>query len=180
MLEQLLSDLKALWLERRRAVAARWNRSLPLADYVVDRWEKARELGFGSGSSCYDSVLVFGEVGVGENTWVGPFVILDGSGGLTIGSHCSIAAGVHVYSHDTVQWAISGGAAPHERAPTRIGDNCYIGPHAVIAKGVQIGAGCVIGAHSLVLEDVPAGSTAVGTPARVVGPAVIKTLPVST
>lgn len=169
MLEKLLADLKALWLERRRDVATRHKRSLPLADYVVDRWEKATELGFGEGTSVYDSVLVIGDVTVGRDTWIGPFVILDGSGGLAIGSNCSIAAGVHLYSHDTVQWATSGGTAPYEYAPTVVGDNCYIGPHTVIAKGVRIGKGCVVGANSLVVADIPEGSKAAGNPCRVVG-----------
>lgn len=170
MLEKLLGDLRALWLARRREVDARYRRTLPLADYVVDRWEKARELGFGEGTSIYDSALVIGEVAVGPNTWIGPSVVLDGSGGLRIGSNCSISAGVQIYSHDTVRWAISGGRAGPERAPTVVGNNCYIGPNAVIAKGVHIGDGCVIGAQSLVLTDVPAGSKAWGTPCRVVGP----------
>jgi acetyltransferase-like isoleucine patch superfamily enzyme len=172
MLEALLLDLRRLWLERRREVALKFKRSLPLADYVVDRWEKARELGFGEGSSVYDSVLVLGEVQVGTNTWIGPFVVLDGSGGLTIGSNCSISAGVQVYSHDTVDWAVSGGKAPTTHAPTSIGDRCYIGPATVIAKGVRIGDGCIVGANSLVLGDIEAGSKAFGTPCRVVGKAV--------
>ena len=46
MLEEMLCNLKALWFKRRREVADRYDRSLPLADYVVDRWEKAKELGF--------------------------------------------------------------------------------------------------------------------------------------
>jgi acetyltransferase-like isoleucine patch superfamily enzyme len=171
MFEALLRDLRAFWLERRREVNARFQRSLPLADYVVDRWEKAKELGFGEGTSLYDSVLVLGDVKVGRDTWIGPFVVLDGSGGLQIGSHCSISAGVHVYTHETVEWALSGGEAAAERAPTRIGDNCYIGPNTVIAKGVKIGSGCAIGANSLVLHDIPAGSKAFGTPCRVVGSA---------
>lgn len=169
MLENLLCDLRALWLARRREVEARYKRSLPLADYVVDRWEKARELGFGEGASIYDSVLVLGDVRVGRETWIGPFVVLDGSGGLSIGSHCSISAGVQIYSHDTVRWAVSGGKVPPVHAPTKIGDNCYIGPHTVVAKGVRIGDGCIVGAHSLVLKDLPAGSKAYGTPCRVVG-----------
>lgn len=170
MLDRLLTDLKALWLARRREVHARYGRSLPLADYVVDRWEKARELGFGEGASVYDSVLVLGDVKVGANTWIGPFVVLDGSGGLTIGSNCSISAGVQIYSHDTVRWAVSGGKAAPERAASSIGNNCYVGPHAVIAKGVSIGDGCIVGAHSLVLQDIPPGSKAWGSPCRVVGP----------
>ena len=169
MLESLLRDLRALWSIRRREVDSRYKRTLPLADYVVDRWDKARELGFGEGSSIYDSVLVLGDVKVGSHTWIGPFVVLDGSGGLRIGSHCSISAGVQVYSHDTVRWAISGGSAAAERRPTAIGNNCYLGPNTVVSKGVQIGDRCVVGANSLVLHDIPPGSKAYGTPARVVG-----------
>src|SRR5688572_8652435 len=160
MFDDLLRDLKGFWLERRRAVDAKFRRTLPFGDYVVDRWEKARELGFGEGASVYDSALVLGDVKVGAHTWIGPFVVLDGSGGLSIGSHCSISAGVQIYTHDSVRWALSGGEAPYETAPTSIGNNCYIGPHTVITKGVRIGDGCLIGAHSLVLGDIPAGSKA--------------------
>jgi acetyltransferase-like isoleucine patch superfamily enzyme len=169
MPEGLLDDLRALWRARRREVNAQYKRSLPLADYVVDRWDKARELGFGEGTSIYDSVLVLGDVHVGRDTWIGPFVVLDGSGGLRIGSHCSISAGVQIYTHDTVRWATSGGQAGPERAPTSIGDRCYLGPNTVVAKGVTIGDGCVVGANSLVLHDLPPGSKAYGTPCRVVG-----------
>jgi acetyltransferase-like isoleucine patch superfamily enzyme len=166
-----LEGLRALFRKLQAEVAARWNRTLPFGDYVVDRFEKARLLGFGEGASIYDSALVLGSVKVGEKTWIGPFTVLDGSGGLEIGSFCSISAGVQIYTHDTVAWALSAGAREPERAPTRIGSRCYLGPNTVVAKGVTIGDGCVIGANSLVLEDVPAGSKAFGTPCRVVGPA---------
>lgn len=165
----LLARLRALWRRLRDDVDRRWNRTLPLGDYVVDRWEKARLLGFGEGASIYDSALVLGDVEVGAHTWIGPFTILDGSGGLTIGAYCSISAGVQLYTHDTVRWATSGGVAGPERAPTRIGSRCYLGPNTVVARGVTIGDGCVIGANSLVLDDIPAGSKAFGTPCRVVG-----------
>ena len=165
----LLDELKALWKARREEVDARFRRTLPFGDYVVDRWEKARALGFGEGASIYDSALVIGDVRVGEQTWIGPGAVLDGSGGLNIGSFCSISAGVQIYSHDTVEWATSGGTAPAERAPTRIGDRCYIGPNTVVGKGVTIGDGCVVGAGSVVLSDLPAGSRAAGAPCRIIG-----------
>lgn len=152
--------------QQQHQVRERWNRTLPFGDYIVDRWQKARELGFGDGSSIYDSALVLGDVKVGKNTWIGPFTLLDGSGGLEIGDNCSISAGVQIYTHDTLQWATSGGAAQPERAPVRIGNNCYLGPNAVVSKGVTIGVGCVIGANSLVNHDVPDGMKAWGTPAR--------------
>lgn len=170
----LLRQLRDLWKRLQKQVDSEWNRTLPLGDYIVDRFEKARRLGFGEGSSIYDSSLVLGDVSVGNGTWIGPFTVLDGSGGLTIGSHCSISAGVHVYTHDTVAWAVSGGKSDPERSPVRIGSRCYVGPHTVVAKGVTIGDGCVIGAGSLVLHDIPAGSKAFGVPCRVAGPALPK------
>lgn len=164
----MIEKLRELWRVRRADVQERFKRTLSFGDYVVDRWEKARALGFGEDASIYDSALVFGDVKVGARTWVGPFVILDGSGGLEIGANCSISAGVQIYSHDTVEWARSGGRAAYEHSATRIGDNCYIGPNAVIAKGVTIGDGCVVGANSVVLRDVPAGAKVAGSPARVI------------
>lgn len=170
MLDDLLGQLRRCWIDRRREVNATFKRTLPLGDYVVDRWEKARELGFGEGTTIYDSSLVFGDVRIGEHTWIGPFTILDGSGGgLEIGSHCSISAGVQIYTHDTVERSLSGGKAAIVTAPTRIGSSCYIGPNTVIAKGVTIGDRVVIGANSLVLNDILSGSKAFGTPCRVVG-----------
>jgi acetyltransferase-like isoleucine patch superfamily enzyme len=168
----LLRALMALWADLQGAVDSQHARTLPFGDYVVDRWERARKLGFGEGASIYDSALVLGDVTVGENTWVGPQTVLDGSGGgLRIGSFCSISAGVQIYTHDTIAWALSGGQAPKQHAATTIGSRCYIGPMSVISSGVTIGDGCLIGAHSLVLEDIPPGSKAVGAPARVIGPA---------
>ena len=167
MLDELLALFRSLRDEKR----ARFRRSLPFGDHFVDRWEKASYLGFGEGTSVYDNVVVLGDVEVGRDTWIGPNVILDGSGGLQIGSHCSISAGVQIYSHDSVEWAVSGGSAKYSYARTTIGDNTYVGPNTVIQRGVQVGPGCIIGANSFVNRDVPDGSKAYGTPARVHGAA---------
>jgi acetyltransferase-like isoleucine patch superfamily enzyme len=112
-------------------------------------------------------VLILGEVSVGRNTWIGPNVILDGSGGgLVIGDFCSISAGVQIYTHNTVEWSTSLGEKPIVKAPTRIGNGVYIGPNSVIAMGVTIGDKAVIGAMSLVTRDIAAETRAWGTPAR--------------
>lgn len=165
----MLDSLKKIWRECQVDVKQRFSRSLSFGDYIVDRWEKAKVLGFGDGSSVYDSSLVYGDVKVGDNTWIGPFVILDGSGCLEIGSGCCISAGVQIYSHDTVLRTTSGGQQSIEYARTSIGLNCYIGPNTVIAKGVTIGDEVVIGANSLVLRDIPSRCKAFGTPCRIIG-----------
>ena len=168
---ELLEELKALLEWQQSDVRERWNRSLPFGDYIVDRWQKAVELGFGENSSIYDSALVLGDVNVGRNTWIGPFTVLDGTGRLEIGDNCSISAGVQIYTHDTVRWATSGGADDPEHAPVKIGHNCYIGPNVVISKGVTIGDACIIGANSFVNRDIPEGMNAWGAPACIHGKA---------
>ena len=145
-----------------------WNRDLPFGDSVSDRWIRASELGFGEGTSIYDSAIVLGNVQVGIKSWIGPNVILDGSGSeLKIGSFCSISAGVQIYTHNSVLWSLSGGISKAEVGSVEIQDNCYIGPNVVISKGVKIGHGTVIGANSFVNSDVPANSRAWGVPARI-------------
>jgi len=162
-------ELRELHERLRADVQTRWKRSLPYADELFDRWERASFLGFGEGSSVYDAALIIGDIEVGEHTWIGPFTVLDGSGGLSIGSHCSISSAVQIYSHDTVARSLTGGKAPARTAPVRIGDRCYIGPQAIISAGVTIGNECVIGAGALVKNDIPDRSIAFGTPARISG-----------
>jgi len=168
-----LDDLRTLYEELRSTTRERWSRDLPFDELLFDRWERARSLGFGEGSSIYHSSYVFGNVSVDRDTWIGPHTILDGSGGLSIGSTCSISAGVQIYTHDSVAWAVSGGAAEYEHSPVSIGDSCYIGPQTVVARGVTIGERSVIGACSFVNRSIPAGSLAAGSPCKVIGRVVV-------
>ena len=166
----MLDELKTFFYQRSLFIRKKYNRFLPFGDAVVDRWEKAVCLGFGANTSIYDSSLVIGDVSVADNTWIGPNTVLDGSGGgLRIGAHCTISAGVQIYTHHTIRRSLSGGVQAVEQAPTVVGDNCYIGPNAIISKGVIIGNQVVVGANSLVNKDLPSNSVAFGSPARIVG-----------
>jgi acetyltransferase-like isoleucine patch superfamily enzyme len=147
----------------------RYDRVVSLGDLFIDRAEKAKFLCFGEGTTIYDSSLVIGDVKVGRNTWIGPFTILDGSGGLEIGDNCNIASGAQIYSHETVFWVLSGGRVEYTRAKTVIGDCCYIGPNTIVSKGVKIGNHCLIGANSLVTADLNDYSVATGSPCKKIG-----------
>ena len=168
-LREKAEELWRLYDALRQKMRDRWSRDLPLEELLFDRWERARELGFGEGTSIYHNSYVYGDVKVGNHTWVGPFCLLDGSGSLSIGDFCSISAGVQIYTHDTVRWALSAGKAGYERAPVRIGSACHIGALAVVVKGVEIGDHCVVGAHSFVNRQVPPFTVVAGAPARVIG-----------
>ena len=132
--DDLAAALRALHEEIDEELRARWDRSLPFQDGLVDRWERARRLGFGIDSSI-----------------------------------CSISAGVHIYTHDTVHWSLSFGVAERTVAPVTIGDGCHLGAQSVIIAGVTIGDQCVVGANSLVNRAVPDCTVVVGSPARPVG-----------
>lgn len=162
----LLNDIRRIYAELQKEKLTKFKRRVPFGDLMVDRWEIAREYGFGKGTSCYDNVLILGDVAVGKDCWIGPNVVLDGTGGLRIGDFVHISAGTHIYSHNTVRRAISGGEEPIDYEGTSIGSRVYIGPNSVIEMGVSIGDEVVIGALSFVNGDVPSGSKVWGIPAR--------------
>lgn len=172
-MNETLQQLQELLGELRTQMRARWDRELPIAELLDDRWERARRLGFGAGTSIHAESYVYGDVQVGENTWIGPFTLLDGSGGLRIGSGCDISAGVQIYTHDTVRRVLSAGQTPISHGPVSIGDRCHIGAQSVIAQGVTIGDHAVIGACSFVNRDIPPYTVAVGAPCRPIGTVVI-------
>ncbi len=183
MLDPVMSELNEEreaeeWLPRvrryLRVLALRkrqhFNRRVSIGDLLSERADNAAACGFGEGTTMYDNVLVLGEVHVGRHTWIGPGCILDGSGGgLRIGDHCAISAGVQIYTHHTVKRTISMGVEPIEYAPTIIGDGVYLGPNTVVQMGVTIGDRVVIGANSFVNRDIGTGLKVFGTPASVRG-----------
>lgn len=170
VIEDFVALLRASADARGEELRSRFNRSLPFGDAMFDRWERARSLGFGEGTSIYDSACVFGSVRVGKNVWIGPWVMLDGSGGgLEIGDWTSISAGVQLYTHDTVRRSLSGGLSPIRQGPVTIAERVYIGAQSIITFGVRIGRMSVVSANSLVLEDVPERTIVGGVPARKIG-----------
>ena len=170
LVEGMHQALRSLRLEVDSETRRNWNRSLPFAEGLSDRWERARELGFDEGTSVFDSVHILGDVSVGKQVWIGPYVMLDGSGApLVVGDHCDISAGVHIYTHDTALRCVSLGEAPIVTGTVNIGSGTYIGSQAVVAAGVDIGSRCVIGANSFVNADVPDRSIVGGSPARLLG-----------
>lgn len=92
--------------------------------------------------------------------------ILDGAK-VKIGKNAYIAPNVGIYTAThplVVKERIKGIEFVH---PITIGDNVWIGAHAIILPGVTIGDNSVIGAGSVVTRDIPANVVAAGNPCRV-------------
>lgn len=84
--------------------------------------------------------------------------------GLATVIHARATIGSNVYIGSNV---IIGGRSGHIAVPV-IEDGVFVGAGARILGPVTIGQGATIGAGALVLHDVAAGTTVVGSPARVI------------
>lgn len=117
---------------------------------------------------------------IGDHVYVGPFNLLDASGGLSIGEGVQITTHCVLLTHSSHHalrragrryWGLGG--TPETpgfvRAATRVGDYSFIGPHSVIAPGASIGCGVIVRAFSYVAGVVPDFAIVAGQPARVVG-----------
>lgn len=109
-----------------------------------------------------------GEPKIGKNVWIGPFCVIDGTGGLEIGDNVDIAAGAQILTHDTVRRCL-GVDEEITKTPTKIGRNVFIGANAVILRGCKIGDYAVVGAGAVVLSgtEVPKFKKALGNPATI-------------
>jgi acetyltransferase-like isoleucine patch superfamily enzyme len=173
-MEDLKKEILKLYEQQEAFMKEKYDRSLSFQDGLFDRFERAKRLGFAEDASIYNSALVFGNVKAGVKTWIGPYVILDGSGGnIEIGNYCSISAGVHIYTHDSVMWALSGGKDPYSKGAVKIGSKTYIGAHSIIKSGVNIGKMCVVGANSFVNKIFEDNSIIAGSPARKIGKVIL-------
>lgn len=167
--DDLLDQLRRLYEELTTDFRARLNRSFSLGEMIVDGRQRARMLGFGEGTTIYESATVMGNVTVGRNCWIGQNAVLDGSGDLTVGDWCTIGVNAFVASHSAAARMISGGKSELTFKATTISNRCFIGPFSLVEMGVTIGEGCMVNAHAVVKRSLPAGSIAHGNPARIIG-----------
>lgn len=165
----LYNLLKNIFVKVRNHIYKKYKRVNPFYEDFTDWKERGKFLFGKTNVTVYGSSNVAGDVNVGNNTWIGPYTALDGSGGLNIGENCSISSKVNIVSHDTVKWALSGGIEAYEYASISIGNNCFIGTGAFIGKGVTLGNHCLVAAGAVVTKSFPDFSIIAGIPAKKIG-----------
>jgi galactoside O-acetyltransferase len=92
-----------------------------------------------------------GSITIGERSWLGPYCVIYGNGGVDIGLDVPMMN------------------QPLRLAPVRIEDDVWIGARCTLLPGITVGRGAIVGAGSVVTRDVAPWAIVGGVPARVVG-----------
>ena len=105
-----------------------------------------------------------GRIHIGRHVFIGPYVVIYGQGGVSIGDHSLIAMHCCIMSsnHGIPPRAKLIRAEPDSLLPTTIGRDVWLGAGVRVLGGVTIGDGCVVGAGAVVTKSLPEYSIAVG------------------
>lgn len=150
-------------------------RSLPGLFGMILRWGLYRILFAELKSFCtiYAGVYLTHTYGlkVGRGFSPNTGALIDARGGIEIGDHVMagpyavIVSSNHAYMQTDAPMAL----VDHVMAKVKIGNDVWIGAHAVITGGVTIGNGVVVAAGAVVTKDVADYQIVGGVPARVIG-----------
>jgi len=135
------------------------------------RWQRKQQMNTSSRKSFFSLWLqstisvVFG-VDIHPAATIGSAVMFDHATGIVVGETAVIGSGSTLLHSVTLGG--TGKASGVDRHP-KIGRHVLIGAGAKILGNIQIGEAAKIGAGSVVLRPIPAGATAVGAPAKIIG-----------
>lgn len=114
---------------------------------------------------------VLGGVHIGDDVYMNRYALINAASSIRIGNCVLIGPFAFIcdFNHDLRSKL----GRPHNRpiatvAPVEIGDEVWIGAHAVILQGVKIGQRSVVGAGAVVTKDVPPDVLVAGVPAKII------------
>lgn len=113
-----------------------------------------------------------GEINIGQRNSLNQYVVINGEGGVNIDDDVVIAAFVPIFAanhhYERVDIPMSA-QGMHSKGGVQIGDDVWIGTHAVILDGIKTGMGYVIATGAVIAKDVESYSIMAGVPAKVIG-----------
>ncbi len=150
------------------------------SNIVLNSYEKSRlQLG-GRVSICAGTVLSFGDehngfgqISIGDSTWIGQYNNLRAGGGaIQIGRGCLISqfCTLVATNHGTnADQPIASQPPQNDRMNVILENDVWLGAGVTILPGVVVREGAVIGAGSVVTKEVPPGEIHAGIPAKRIG-----------
>ncbi|MDF1505353.1 DapH/DapD/GlmU-related protein [Roseisolibacter sp. H3M3-2] len=116
----------------------------------------------------FGTLLATPEIEIGAGVYIGPFGNIAHSvigRDCLLGSNVTILAGTRQHGIERLDVPIA--MQPRLNVEVRIGEDVWIGNHAIVAA--DVGAHAVVGAGAVVVKRVPEYAIVVGNPGRVVG-----------
>lgn len=108
------------------------------------------------------ALTVVTHINLDQGASIGPGLLIPHVGPIQVFPWATIGADCAIHQVTTI------GAGAKPGGPV-IGDHVYLGAHVCVLGPVKIGDGSKIGAGAVVVTDIPAGASAVGVPAKVIG-----------
>ncbi|HET7434382.1 MAG TPA: acyltransferase [Thermoanaerobaculia bacterium] len=107
---------------------------------------------------------------IGDYTFLGRGVEIDAEESVSIGAHTLLAPGVFItdHTHNAARGLLLDQQGSRGGAVV-IGNDVWIGAHAVVLHGVTIGDGAIVAAGAVVREEVKPYEIVGGVPARKIG-----------
>ncbi|MEP7318539.1 MAG: DapH/DapD/GlmU-related protein, partial [Panacibacter sp.] len=115
---------------------------------------------------------------IGSNVQINDGVHITATVSVCIGNYVLMASKVYISDVAHGNYDIDAGAMnypnvppaarPLNSQPVVIEDNVWLGDGVCVLPGITIGKGSIIGANAVVTKNIPAGSIAVGIPAKII------------
>jgi len=102
---------------------------------------------------------------IGDRVHIFPFVIIDPSRPIRIGSESAVGIATYIFTHSAYKDKLEG--YPINYGEINIGYGVWLASRVFIMPGVTLGDHAVVGANSVVTKSFPEGSFVFGIPARI-------------